>query len=97
MLNLYFSSLNIDLSLYERTFQRVEKLPGGYVKDVDDSIDSAAGQIFSIRALSGKAIIQKRTVIDYGVILRFYRHDVMASSKSLLKRTFEPAKEAVWI
>lgn len=50
----------------------MEKLPGSYVKDVDDSVNSAAGQIFSIRALSAKAIIQKRAVIDYGVILQFH-------------------------
>lgn len=34
------------------TFQCVEQLSSGDIKDIDDSIDSSAGQIFSIRALS---------------------------------------------
>lgn len=33
------------------TFQRVEQLPSGDVKDVDDSIDGTARQILSIRTL----------------------------------------------
>lgn len=36
------------------TFQRMEQLSGGDVKDVDDSIDGSASQIFSVWALRGK-------------------------------------------
>lgn len=42
------------------TFQRVEQLPSGDVKDVDDSVDGAARQILSIRTLrtDGKTLTE---------------------------------------